>query len=541
MEPISLRTPLALLLISLGAIAAVWWWLATPINLARAPIDPNAKLLCVSYAPFRDTQTPLMLTTHIAPEQIAQDLAQLAKITDCVRTYSIENGLDQVPALAAKVGLKVIQGIWLGSNRLKNLAQISTVVGLTKEYPSVITAVVVGNEVLLRGEMTTSDLAAHIRSVKSQVAVPVTYADVWEYWLRNREVYEAVDFVTIHILPYWEDFPIRARHAASHVDAIRKRMAVAFPGKEILVGETGWPSQGRMREGALPSRTNQARVVSEILLLAKQENFRVNLIEAYDQPWKRELEGTVGGYWGLIDSVRRAVKYPPNEAISNFPFWKLQMGCGMALSFFVFGAAWLTLRRRPWTPRIASWIAVGISATTAGILLGVAADKMFYESYGFGGWLGWGSLLAAAIASPLLCANAMMSGRPLPTFLELLGPRDERARSALTMILGAVLIVTTLIGAETALGFVFDPRYRDFPFAALTMAVVPFATLMLLNRPPEGSRPITEAVFAGLLAGAALYTGFNEGSVNWQSLWTCAMYFLFAVTLWRARVAQIPK
>jgi len=541
MEPISLRTPLALLLISLGAIAAVWWWLATPINLARAPIDPNAKLLCVSYAPFRDTQTPLVLTTHIAPEQIAQDLAQLAKITDCVRTYSIENGLDQVPALAAKVGLKVIQGIWLGSNRLKNLAQISTVVGLTKEYPSVITAVVVGNEVLLRGEMTTSDLAAHIRSVKSQVAVPVTYADVWEYWLRNREVYEAVDFVTIHILPYWEDFPIRARHAASHVDAIRKRMAVAFPGKEILVGETGWPSQGRMREGALPSRTNQARVVSEILLLAKQENFRVNLIEAYDQPWKRELEGTVGGYWGLIDSVRRAVKYPPNEAISNFPFWKLQMGCGMALSFFVFGAAGLTLRRRPWTPRIASWIAVGISAATAGILLGVAADKMFYESYGFGGWLRWGSLLAAAIASPLLCANAMMSGRPLPTFLELLGPRDERARSALTMILGAVLIVTTLIGAETALGFVFDPRYRDFPFAALTMAVVPFATLMLLNRPPEGSRPITEAVFAGLLAGAALYTGFNEGSVNWQSLWTCAMYFLFAVTLWRARVAQIPK
>ena len=541
MEPISLRTPLALLLISLGAIAAVWWWLATPINLARAPIDPNAKLLCVSYAPFRDAQTPLLLTTHIAPEQIAQDLAQLAKITDCVRTYSIENGLDQVPALAAKAGLKVIQGIWLGSNRLKNLAQISTVVGLTKEYPSVITAVVVGNEVLLRGEMTTSDLAAHIRSVKSQVAVPVTYADVWEYWLRNREVYEAVDFVTIHILPYWEDFPIRARHAASHVDAIRKRMAVAFPGKEILIGETGWPSQGRMREGALPSRTNQARVVSEILLLAKQENFRVNLIEAYDQPWKRELEGTVGGYWGLIDSVRRAVKYPPNEAISNFPFWKLQMGCGMALSFFVFGAAGLTLRRRPWTPRIASWIAVGISATTAGILLGVAADKMFYESYGFGGWLRWGSLLAAAIASPLLCANAMMSGRPLPTFLELLGPRDERARSALTMILGAVLIVTTLIGAETALGFVFDPRYRDFPFAALTMAVVPFATLMLLNRPPEGSRPITEAVFAGLLAGAALYTGFNEGSVNWQSLWTCAMYFLFAVTLWRARVAQIPK
>src|SRR6201996_2684342 len=222
-EPISLRTPLALLLISLGAIAAVWWWLATPITLARAPIDPNAKLLCVSYAPFRGAQTPLVSTTRITAEQIAQDLAQLAKISDCVRTYSIENGLDQVPGLAAKVGLKVMQGIWLGSDRFKNLAQISTVIGLTKQYPNVITSVVVGNEVLLRGEMTTADLAATIRSVKAQVAVPVTYADVWEYWLRNREVYDAVDFVTIHILPYWEDFPIRAKYAAAHVDAIRQR------------------------------------------------------------------------------------------------------------------------------------------------------------------------------------------------------------------------------------------------------------------------------------------------------------------------------
>jgi exo-beta-1,3-glucanase (GH17 family) len=541
MEPISLRTPLALLLMSLGAIAAVWWWLAMPITLAHAPIDPNAKLLCVSYAPFREGQTPLVTTTQIAPEQIAQDLAQLAKISDCVRTYSIENGLDRVPALAAKVGLKVIQGIWLGSNRLKNLAQISTVVRLTKEYPGVITAVVVGNEVLLRGEMTTSDLAATIRSVKSQVSVPITYADVWEYWLRNREIYEAVDFVTIHILPYWEDFPIRAKYAAAHVDAIRKRMAAAFPAKEILIGETGWPSQGRMSEGALPSRANQARVVSEILGLARQENFRVNLIEAYDQPWKRELEGTVGGYWGLMDSVQRALKYPPGESISNFPFWRLQMGCGMALSIFVFGAAWLTLRRRPWTPRLASWIAVAISATTAGILFGMASDKMFYESYGIGGWLGWGALLTAAIASPMLCANALMSGRALPTFLELLGPRDARAGSVLTMVLGAALIVTTVIGAETALGFVFDPRYRDFPFAALTMAVVPFSALMLLNRPQEGVRPIAETVFAGLLAGSVLYIVFNEGAANWQSLWSCAIYFLFAVTLWRARAAQIPK
>jgi glucan 1,3-beta-glucosidase len=540
LELISFRTPLALLLLSLGAIAALWWWLATPIMLARAPIDPKTKLQCVSYAPFRGAQTPLSPETFVTPEQIERDLTQLEKVTDCIRTYSIDNGQDQIAGVAKKVGLKVIQGIWLGSNRFKNLNQISTVVRLTKQYPDVITAVVVGNEVLLRGEMTVNDLAAIIRSVKAQVTVPVTYADVWEYWLKNREIYDVVDFVTIHILPYWEDFPIRAKFAAAHVDAIRQQMAVAFPGKEILIGETGWPSEGRMREGALPSRTNQARVVSEILALAKQENFRVNLIEAYDQPWKRQLEGTVGGYWGLFDAARRAPKYPPGEPISNFPLWRWQMGGGMVLSVLVFAAAALTLRRKPWTPRLSSWIAVAISATTAGLLLGVAADKLFYESYGVGGWLQWSALLVAGVASPLLCAHAMMSGRSLPTFLDLLGPRGDKRVSLLNLALGAALIVAVLIGSETALGFVFDPRYRDFPFASLSMAVVPFATLAL-NRPQAGHRPIAESVFAGLLAMSAVYVGFNEGKENWQALWTCAIYVLLAITLWQARASQSPK
>jgi glucan 1,3-beta-glucosidase len=276
-------------------------------------------------------------------------------------------------------------------------------------------------------------------------------------------------------------------------------------------------------------------VISEILDLAKRENFHVNVIEAYDAPWKRQWEGTVGGNWGLFDGEYRTPKYPPGVAISNYPFWKLQMGGGIVLAISVFAAAWLTLRRRPWTPRLASWVAVGTSATSAGILLGMAAEKMYYESYGFGGWLGWGSLLAAAIASPLLCANALMSGRSLPTFLELIGPREGRTLSFPTMVLGLALTVTTLIAAETALGFVFDPRWRDFPFAGLTMAVVPFWTLTLLNRPKSGMRPIAEAVFAALFAATGLYAAFNEGFHNWQALWTSAAYLLLGTTLWQAR------
>jgi hypothetical protein len=318
-------------------------------------------------------------------------------------------------------------------------------------------------------------------------------------------------------------------------------VALAFPGKEILIGETGWPSNGRMREGALPSRTNQARIVSEMLDLAKRENIRVNLIEAYDSLWKREWEGTVGGNWGLFDGVYRKLKYPAGVAISNYPFWKLQMEGGMVLAVLVFAAAGLALRRSLWSPRPASWIAVAISATTAGILLGMAADKMFYESYGLGRLLGWGSLLAAAIASPMLCANALMSGRSLPTFLELIGPREARTFSVPTMVLGFVLTVTTLLAAEAALGLLFDPRWRDFPFASLTMAVVPFGTLALFKRPKSGIRPIAETTFAALFAATAIFAMFNEGFDNWQSLWTCAAYFLLGMTLYRARSASIAE
>lgn len=515
--------------------------MAAPIRLARAPIDPANKLECVSYAPFRAEQTPLDPTTMIPSEQIEQDLTQLATISKCVRTYSIDNGLDQVPALASKLGLTVMQGIWLGSSRLKNQQQIASAVYLAKNYPGVVTSLVVGNEVLLRGEMTTADLVANIRAVKSQVGrLPVTYADVWEYWLRNREIYEAVDFITIHILPYWEDFPIRARYAAAHVEQIRKRVAVAFPSKEILIGETGWPSAGRMRDGALPSRANQARVVSDILTLASQAGYRVNLIEAYDQPWKRNLEGTVGGFWGLFDASSRTLKYPPGVAVSNFPQWKAQMAAGLALCLFTFAVAGLTLRRRPWSPRFVAWVAVALSATAGGILLGVAQDRMMVESLGIGGWLRWGALLAAGCAAPLVCANALMSGRAVPTFVELFGPKEHRTRAWPDLALGLVFLVAVLVATETSLGFAFDPRYRDFPFAALTMVVLPFALLMLLNRPQTGVRPIAEAVFAGLLVLAAGYTVFNESEQNWQSLWTCAVYALLAITLWRARVAQSP-
>ena len=534
-EPIAVRAPLALLLISLAIIASVWWWLAEPVTLARAPIDAAAKLECVSYAPFRDDQTPLNPTLEVSAEQIREDLLQISKISGCIRTYSVDNGLNKVPELASRIGLKVLLGIWIGNNRLKNAQLVETAIALSQKYPDTITAIIVGNEVLLHGDMTPSDLRQLLLSVKARVTVPVTYAEVWEYWLRYREIQDAVDFVTIHVLPYWDDIPSQAKDAAAQVAAVHKQVSLAFPGKEVVIGETGWPSMGRMREGALPSRINQARVISEILDVARRDNFRVNLIEAFDASWKRYWEGTVGGNWGLFDADHQTLKYPPGIAISNYPLWKPLMGSGMILAISVFSAAWFSQRRKPWKPRLSSWIAVGISATVAGILLGIAIDKMTYESFGLGGWLRWGVLLAAAAAAPLLCAIALMSGRSLPAFVELMGPGENRPRSFPSFALGIVLIAIAVIATGAALGSVFDPRWQDLPFAALTMAAVPLASLSWLNRPKAGARPIAETVFAGIFFFSALYIVFIEGTQNWQAVWTSGAYILLGLAMYGVR------
>ena len=134
------------------------------------------------------------------------------KVTDCVRTYSVDFGLDQVPEIAQRHGLKVLLGLWVSSHADRTQYQISTGVALAKRFPDVVRAVIVGNEALLRGEVSPATLGRHDPRRESRgCKMPVTYADVWEFWLRYRELASAVDFVTIHILPYWEDDPVAAR------------------------------------------------------------------------------------------------------------------------------------------------------------------------------------------------------------------------------------------------------------------------------------------------------------------------------------------
>ena len=522
--------------VATALIVGVWWWMGAPGQMPPSPLAAGEKLYCISYAPFRSSQNPLDPATRISAAQIDEDLSRLSRLTNCVRTYSVEHGLDQIPEIAGRHGIKVIHGLWLSSNADKNRQEIDTSIALAKRHRDVITAIVVGNEVLLRGEISASDLANIIRGVKAQVSVPVTYADVWEFWLRHPELYDAVDFVTIHILPYWEDFPIAAGQAAAHVDAIHRKVAAVFTSKDILIGEVGWPSAGRMRENALPSPVNQARVLHDVLALAKRDGFRVNVIEAFDQPWKRYLEGTVGGYWGLNDARKREVKFAWGQPLSNHPFWRWQAAGGVvfaALIFVVAGAA-----RRPSAPGAWLWLGVAVNATFGGILLGLTIEEVPIESLGLGGWVRSLSLAATAIAAPLAGSAALMRGVPIPSFAQVLARSDERVKDRLALALGLTLVLLTLLALHVALGLDFDPRYRDFHFAPLAAAAMPFLVIAISLPRPAGSRAAAETAAAVTLGMSAIYILFNEGLANWQAMWLCATLLTLAVILFRARDAR---
>ncbi len=530
-----MRLGLICLAVSAIIITGVWAWLGSPIAMPVAPLKPGEKLYCLSYAPFRGTQTPFDPKTFIPAAQIEEDLTQLAKITDCVRIYSADQGLEQVAGIAAKLGLKVLQGFWISNDAAKNRVRLEDAVAIANRYPGTVTAVVVGNEVLLRGDMSAPELAATIREVKSRVHVPVTYADVWEFWLRYREVAAAVDYITIHILPYWEDFPISADHAAAHVNSIRRQLVDAFPGKDVMIGEVGWPSYGRMREGALPSPANQARVIQDVLALAKRDNAHVNVIEAFDQPWKRALEGTVGGHWGLINDARHT-KFEWGEAVSNHPLWKLQAAGGIVFAAVIFGAAMFT--RRDWSTPLSLWLAVTANALAGGVTIGWTIANVPIESLGLDGWTRSLAFTAVAlIAAPALSAAAMRC-TPLPRLSALLGPASERAGDALTRLIGGILIAALLLAIMVALGLVFDPRYKDIPFAPLTAIVVPLLTHSLTMPRPQGLRGTAELAGATVLALSVPYIALNEGLANWQSLWVCATLAALAVILVRVRGAQ---
>ncbi|HEX9373468.1 MAG TPA: hypothetical protein VF897_20815, partial [Roseiflexaceae bacterium] len=190
--------------------------------------------------------------------------------------------------------------------------------------------------------------------------------------------------------------------------------------------------------------------------------------------------------------------------------------------------------RRPLALRalaMKNWVAIGLSAAASGTMIGWTIASIPLESLTVGDWmrsLAWG---AVAIAAPVLGAMTVAAGVEVPSFARVLGRRADRVEGWLAISLGLVLVALTLLAVQAALGLVFDPRYRDFPFAALIAAAVPFLARKTSWPQLRSLRPCAETVAAAILALSAVYIVFNETLANWQALWFAAGVLVLAVSL----------
>jgi len=298
--------------------AVVTYFLWAMVNRPTEVVPWPEEISGFAFSPFQKGQNAIY---NVMPseEEIREDVELLSGSTRALRTYSSLRSLAAVPDIARDYGMDVVIGIWLGMDTIINEDEIQAGIALANASTNV-TSVMVGNETILRGEFSATDLGVLMDRVRREVNVPVSTAEPWHVWLRYPELADHVDFITVHMLPYWEGIDVDI--AVDYIVDKMEQLEAAFPDKQILIGEVGWPSDGRTREAAVASEANEALFLRRFLHRADELNYDYFLMEAFDQPWKAENEGGVGAYWGVYD-VERNPKFSFAEPIVRVPGWEV--------------------------------------------------------------------------------------------------------------------------------------------------------------------------------------------------------------------------
>jgi exo-beta-1,3-glucanase (GH17 family)/cellulose synthase/poly-beta-1,6-N-acetylglucosamine synthase-like glycosyltransferase len=275
---------------------------------------PN-KLSGMAYAPFRQSQSPLTGKFPSLPE-IEQDLKLLQNYTRAIRLYSVQE-LPEIPVIAEKYGLKVNQGAWLNRDLENNQRELDALYRAVQRSPN-INAAIIGNETILRGDLSIAQLKAYLDQARERLDIPVSTAENWDLWLNLPELVEHVDYIAVHLLPYWEGVPASGAlaRAKQRLHQIRTR----YPNKTIVVAEYGWPSQGERFFDALPNNLSQAQFVREFTSYLQAQGIDSYVMEAIDQPWKASQEGKVGAYWGMWNQARE-LKWDLQAPVASDPHW----------------------------------------------------------------------------------------------------------------------------------------------------------------------------------------------------------------------------
>lgn len=355
--PASVVAAILVALVVGAANWAFWSW------LNKAPVAPpwTGRIAGFAFNGFQRDQSPLTETpTYPSEEELGRDVKMLAEYSDRLRTYSAIDAA-AVPRLARQYGMRVTVGAWLSTDKEQNDLEIKALIQLMRDNDN-IERVMVGNETILRGDLSPEQLIDYIDTVKRRARVPVSTAESWDIWLtRDREkskqmheVARHVDFITVHLLPYWEGVPRDG--AVTHVMRRYEEMRREYPNKKIVIGEVGWPSGGSRVAVKTMERPNdpltfstasvsdEAQFIREFLPVAKQKRLDYYLMEAIDQPWKRSSEGRTGAYWGIFNADRQ-LKFSFDGPVVPDPAWPRKATVASLLALFPIVAFCLAFAR----------------------------------------------------------------------------------------------------------------------------------------------------------------------------------------------------
>jgi exo-beta-1,3-glucanase (GH17 family)/cellulose synthase/poly-beta-1,6-N-acetylglucosamine synthase-like glycosyltransferase len=375
----------------------------------------------MAFSPFQADQDPAERTLP-SIVQLDADLALLARAAvSSVRTYSALDDLAEVPAVAAKHNMRVTIGAWIDRRRQTNEREVAAAIDLSRQHSNVI-RVVIGNETVLRGDLTVEEISAYLDRARDAIAQPVSTAEPWHVWMRHPQLADHVDFLGVHLLPYWEGVSIEdsMEFMVSRMELLKR----TFPDKPIVILEVGWPSDGRTRGSAVASASNEALFLRRFLARARDEGYVYYIMEAFDQPWKAKYEGAVGAYWGVYD-VKRRPKFEFIEPIVRIPQWQTLAAVSVGLGSLLLLMLYINTPTLGTRGRSLLAIVVYATATTAVLII-----HRFTQLYL--------TALSVAIGATLILGMLIVVGVVIAEALEWAEARWSRLRPRERGLLSAI-------------------------------------------------------------------------------------------------------
>ncbi|MEN8168726.1 MAG: glycosyltransferase [Pseudomonadota bacterium] len=302
------------------------------INRPQPLPDWPERVTGFAYSPYQAGQDPRE-QLYPSLEQIDSDLTLLSGKVTAIRTYSVEDSLAEIPRLAREHNINVCLGAYLSYDEERNSTEFPDFLETAKNNPNVVRAIV-GNETQYQGILDYDDLINFLDQARLELGVPVSTAEPAGVWHANPELVEHVDFIALQILPYWQGKEVH--EAVDYVFSELQGLQNAYPGKPVIISEVGWPSHGRDRGPAVASVANEATFLRHFLARVPEQGYIYYLMEAFDQPWKADIEGAVGAYWGVYD-VKRNPKFEFTQPIVPVPQWQLLAGISVVLAVITFG------------------------------------------------------------------------------------------------------------------------------------------------------------------------------------------------------------